>query len=195
MAKFVKEPLLTIYAEISKYRIWIIAVAALAVILMALGVHWKAILFFPPLFLMAAFSTFYKRIVRVPPAFELISLTTVAIGMTHGPWAGAIFGATAALAAEIINSGIDAFIIGYVFGRAVMGALAGVLAATSLATNLVLFGMALTILFNLMAQSLYLLQGDPEAKVKTIIYVVLNLSINWLLFTMFGSPLLSLLAK
>src|SRR3989344_9527042 len=195
MAKFVREPLLTIYAEISKYKFLIITVAGLALVLLALGVHWKAILFFPPLFLAAAFSTFYKRIVRVPPAFELVSLTTVAVGMSHGPWAGAIFGATAALAAEIINSGIDPFIVGYVFGRAVMGALAAIIFAAFPQISVLYLGLGLTVLFNLIAQSLYLLQGDPEAKLKTAIYVFFNLIINWILFSYLGKPLLALLSS
>lgn len=194
MAKFVREPLVSIYAEILKYKTRIILAAAVAVILLAFGVHWKTIVFFPPLFLAAAFSTFYKRIVRVPPAFELVSLTTVVVGITHGPLVGALFGATAALAAEIINGAIDAFIVGYVFGRIVMGALAGIIASAFPAASVVVVGMALLVLFNLIAQSLYLLQGDPEAKIKTAIYVFLNLAINWLLFSIAGQPLLKLLS-
>ncbi|HIG98667.1 TPA: hypothetical protein HA231_04560 [Candidatus Woesearchaeota archaeon] len=193
MAKVVREPLSTIYAGIVRYKFLAASIALATVILLVIGIPWKAILFFPPLFLIAAFSTFYKRLIRVPPAFELISLTTIAVGMTHGPWAGAIFGATSALAAEVINSGVDAFIVGYVVGRAVMGALAGMLAATFLASNIVLFGMALTLLFNLIAQSLYLLQGDPEAKVKTAVYVTLNMGLNWIIFSLLGRALLTLL--
>ncbi len=59
MAKVVREPLLTIYSEIRKYKLWIIASAAAAIVLLALGVHWKLIVFFPPLFLLAVFSTVY----------------------------------------------------------------------------------------------------------------------------------------
>ena len=115
--------------------------------------------------------------------------------MTHGPWAGAIFGATSALAAESINSGIDAFIVGYVFGRAIMGALAGIIFAAFPQTNILFLGIGLTVLFNLIAQSLYLLQGDPEAKIKTALYVFLNLLANWILFSILGKPLLALLGK
>lgn len=195
MAKVVREPLLSVYSGISKHKAWILALAFASAILLAFGVHWKAILLIPPLFLAAIFSTFYKRIVRVPPAVELISLATVAVGMTHGPWVGAIFGATAALAAEIINSGIDAFIIGYVFGRAIMGALAGIAAAAFPSAPIVAVGMFLLILFNIIAQSLYLVQGDPEAKIKTAVYVFLNLLTNWLLFSYLGGPLLVLLGR
>ncbi|MBI2145446.1 hypothetical protein HYU18_03940 [Candidatus Woesearchaeota archaeon] len=193
MAKVVREPLLTVYAKISEYKAWVIPAAVAAIVLLAFGIHWKIILLFPPLFLVAAFSTFYKRIIRVPPAFELITLTTVAVGMTHGPWAGAIFGATTALAAEVINGAIDAFIIGYLLGRIVMGALAGIAAAIFPSAGILAIGLALLVLFNIIAQSLYLLQGDPEAKMKTLFYVVLNLATNWLLFSLFGNPLLSLL--
>ncbi len=193
MAKVVREPLLSVYSWISKRKAWIIAFAAVSAIFLAFGVPLKAILLIPPLFIAAVFSTFYKRIVRVPPAVELMSLTTVAVGMTHGPWAGAIFGATAALAAEIINSGIDAFIVGYVLGRAVMGALAGIAAALFPFASVAAIGMSLLVLFNFIAQSLYLMQGDPEAKIKTAVYVFLNLATNWLLFSYAGGPLLALL--
>ena len=189
MAKVVMEPLASIYAEVKKYKAWIIAAAVIGVMLLAVGVEWKDIFLFPILFLAATFSTYYKRIVKVPPAFELVSLTTVVVGMTHGPWAGAIFGATAALAAEIVNSGIDAFIIGYVGARIVMGALAGFFPMA----DIVVAGMLLLLLFNILAQSLYLMQGDPEARAKTAIYVTLNLFINYFLFSLFGKPLPTLL--
>ena len=161
---------------------------------MGFGVNWKAILFFPILFLLAIFSTSYKRIIRIPPAFELVSLTTVVVGMTHGIWAGALFGAVTAFIAEIINGSIDPFIIGYVFGRAIMGALSGAIAIYFPGSTIVFVGMLLLIMFNIIAQSLYLLQGDPSARMKTFFYVSANLIINWYLFRVFGGPLISLLS-
>lgn len=193
MAKNVREPLLGFYERIKRYRLPAIAITIIAIALLAFGVDAHMVLFFPPLFLAAVFSTFYKRIVRVPPAFELISITTVAVGITHGAWAGALFGATAAFVAEILNGAIDPFIIGYVSGRAVMGALAGILPLMFPNFGIVAAGMLLLAVFNVIAQSLYLLQGDVEARMKTVVYVALNFAVNWWLFLVLGKPLIGVL--
>ncbi|MBI2175233.1 MAG: hypothetical protein HYU35_00670, partial [Parcubacteria group bacterium] len=55
------------------------------------------------LFFAAAFSQYYRKEIRIPPSFELVSITTVVVGMTHGPLAGAVFGGVAGLAAEILS--------------------------------------------------------------------------------------------
>ena len=113
--------------------------------------------------------------------------------MAHGPWAGALFGATAAFAAEIVNGAIDPFIIGYVIGRAVMGISAALLPVLFPAAGTLAIGMICLTLFNLIAQSLYFMQGDVEARMKLAVYLVLNFVINFWLFAAFADPLRGLL--
>ena len=48
----------------------------------------------------------------------------------------------------------------------------------------------MTLLYNFVAQPLYLLQGDIEIKGKTLIYVVSNVIFNIFLFRMLAEPVL-----
>ena len=132
--------------------------------------------------LIAVFSTFYKRFMRAPPAVELVTFSTVMIGISYGPVAGAIFGAVATLAAEILNSGVDAFIIGYIPARAIIGAVSAFFPAT----NIVMLGLSMSVLYNALAQPLYAFQGDAELRMKLFAFVVVNVPFNFLAFSVLG---------
>ena len=193
MAK-VREPLLGFYKRIYEHKALIVAVGIAAVLLLAFGVPWKGVLFFPLLFLAAAYSTMYEKIAGIPPAVELVTLTSVAIAAAYGAWPAAAFGAITVLAAEVINKTIDAYVIGYVAGRAVTGALAGIMYAANPDISLVALGMVVVVVFNLIAQSVYLLQcADPAAFAKTVMYVAINLLFNAVVFATLASPLIRLI--
>ena len=189
MAKVVREPLATVYAFLGRFKFVIFFAVAAAIVLLVLGVEWHMLVSFPVLFLASVFSMYYRRFMHVPPAFELVSLSTVIVGMAYGPVIGAVFGAVAGLAAEIVSGGIDAFVVSYVPARAVMGLLAGFFPFA----NVIVLGVVLVAVYNMLAQSLYLLQGDPEAKIKTAVFVFFNLGINFVIFSLLGDFTLSLL--
>ncbi len=131
----------------------------------------------------AVFSTIYKRFMRVPPAIELVTFSTVMVGISHGPVAGAIFGAVTTIAAEVFNSGVDAFIIGYIPARAVVGAASAFFPGA----NIVWLGLWMSVLYNLIAQPLYALQSDAELRMKLLAFVVINISSNFIIFSLLGA--------
>lgn len=131
----------------------------------------------------AVFSTMYKRFMRVPPAVELVTFSTVMVGVSHGPIAGAIFGAVITLAAEVFNSGVDAFIIGYIPARAVIGAASAFFPGASIAW----LGLWMSVLYNVVAQPLYALQSDAELRVKLLAFVIINISSNFVIFSLLGA--------
>ncbi|MBI3036479.1 hypothetical protein HYY73_01830 [Candidatus Woesearchaeota archaeon] len=131
----------------------------------------------------AVFSTLYKRFMRVPPAVELVTFATVMAGVAYGPVTGALFGAIITVVAEIMNSGIDAFIIGYVPGRAAVG----FVSAFFPTANMVTLGLLMSILYNAVAQPLYAFQSDAELRFKLLAFVVVNISFNFIIFSLLGN--------
>lgn len=132
--------------------------------------------------LIAVLSTIYKRFMRVPPAVELVTFSTVMVGISYGPVTGAVFGAVITLAAEIFNSGVDAFIIGYIPARAIVGAVSAFFPAA----NIIGLGLWMSILYNLVAQPLYALQSDAELRMKLLAFVIINISSNFIIFSLLG---------
>ena len=153
----------------------------LLVILMFRNIIKDAIII-TALSLIAVFSTFYKRFMRAPPAVELVTFSTVMVGIGYGPAAGAIFGAVATLAAEILNSGVDAFIIGYIPARAIIGAVSAFFPTA----NIVTLGLSMSIFYNALAQPLYAFQGDAELRMKLFAFVIVNVPFNFVAFSVLG---------
>ncbi len=133
--------------------------------------------------IIAVLSTIYKRFMRVPPAIELVTFSTVMVGISHGPVAGAVFGAVTTIAAEVFNSGVDAFIIGYIPARAIVGAVSAFFPGASI----VMLGLWMSVLYNLVAQPLYALQSDAELRMKLLAFVVINISSNFIIFSLLGA--------
>ncbi len=158
------------------------AAAGLALVLL-FGDYIKDAVVLAVLGLVAVFSTIYKRFMRVPPAVELVTFSTVMVGISHGPVIGAIFGAAITLAAEIFNSGVEAFIIGYIPARAIVGAVSAFFPEASI----VWLGLWMSVLYNLIAQPLYALQSDAELRVKLLAFVIINISSNFIIFSLLGA--------
>jgi hypothetical protein len=136
-----------------------------------------------------AFGQVYRRSIRVPPAIEFVTFGTVLVGYSYGPWAGAIFGIVVTLAAEVMSSTIDAFVIGYVPSRAAIGVIASFLTAH----GIVDVGIWMTIAYNVLAQPLYLLQPDAELRLKLVFFVTGNIIFNIMLFRLLAEPVLFLM--
>ena len=51
----------------------------------------------------ASFSTSYKRFVRMPPAVELVTFTTVIVSLAYGPLVGVIYAVIVTFTAEIMT--------------------------------------------------------------------------------------------
>jgi hypothetical protein len=133
--------------------------------------------------LLAAFGQIYKRYLRVPSALEFVTFGTVLVGSAYGPVAGAVFALATSFAAEVISGGIDAFVVIYLPVRVVSGVLAAVLPFSSITA----IGITVTLFINAASQPPYFFQPDTELRIKAVIYLVLNLVWNSLLFNAFAS--------
>ncbi len=142
---------------------------------------------------LASVSTMYKKFIRIPPFLEFMTVTTVFVGIAYGPVVGAIYGATVSVLSEVINTCIDAFIIGYVPARAVVGATSGLVYATFPDLGVVWLGIIMTIIYNGVGQPLYLLQSDIELRIKAWTFIIGNFFANIIVFATLGLFLESVL--
>jgi len=142
--------------------------------------------------IIGSFSTSYKRVIRVPPAVELVTFTTVMVSLAYGPLAGIIFAAVVTLAAEIMTNALDIFIISFIPSRAIIAVAAGFL-FSQFNGNIILTGFAASVLYNLLAQPFYLVMADAEMRMKSIFFIFLNIGSNFVIFTVLGRFLVSLL--
>ena len=166
----------------NKNRPLVLGFAAGLILLFFFGHYLKDFVVLVLLATIGILSTSYKRYMRVPPAVELVTFSTVMASLAYGPVVGAIFGAVVTVLAEVFNSGIDAFIVGYIPARAIVGFTAAFFPTTSIVT----LGLLMSILYNAVAQPLYALQSDAELKLKLIAFVVVNISSNFVIFAIAG---------
>lgn len=165
-----------------KNRPLVLGIIAGLVLLFFFGHYLKDIVVLALLAAIGILSTIYKRYMRVPPAVELITFSTVMAGLAYGPVVGATFGAVVTVLAEVFNSGIDAFIIGYIPARAIVGFTSAFFPATDIVT----LGLMMSILYNAVAQPLYALQSDAELRFKLIAFVLINVPFNFIAFSLLG---------
>ena len=140
----------------------------------------------------ASFSTSYKRFIRIPPAVELITFTTVMVGLAYGPIVGAIYGAIVSFTAEIMTNALDIFILTFVPSRAVVGLVAG-FAFDLFNGNILYTGVALSIMYNLIAQPFYIFLADVEMRMKSSFFLFLNIGSNFIIFAVLGKLMVKLL--
>lgn len=135
--------------------------------------------------LIGSFSTSYKRIIRVPPAFELVTFTTVIVSLAYGPLVGVIFAAFVTITAEIMTNALDIFIISFVPSRMIIALTAGFM-FMQFNGNIILAGFASSVLYNFLAQPFYLFMADVEMRMKSIFFIFLNIGSNFIIFTVLG---------
>lgn len=165
-----------------KNRPLVLGIIAGLVLLFFFGHYLKDIVVLALLAAIGILSTIYKRYMRIPPAVELVTFSTVMAGLAYGPVVGAVFGAVVTVLAEVFNSGIDAFIIGYIPARAIVGFTSAFFPATDIVT----LGLMMSILYNAVAQPLYALQSDAELRFKLIAFVLINVPFNFIAFSVLG---------
>jgi hypothetical protein len=142
--------------------------------------------------LIGSFSTSYKRVIRVPPAVELVTFTTIIVSIAYGPIVGAIFAAVVTITAEIMTNTLDIFIISFVPSRMVIAFTAGFM-FTQFNGNIILAGFASSVLYNFLAQPFYLFMADVEMRIKSVFFIFFNIGSNFIIFAVFGRFLVSLL--
>jgi hypothetical protein len=135
--------------------------------------------------IIASYSTSYKRIFRIPPAIELVTFTTVVVGLAYGPVVGALYGAIVTFTAELMTNALDVFILSFVPSRAVIGFAAGWL-FDLFSSSMLLTGLAASVLYNLLCQPMYLLMSDMGMRMKSVFFILLNVGSNFVIFFVFG---------
>ena len=140
----------------------------------------------------ASFSTSYKRVIRMPPAIELVTFTTIIVSLAYGPIIGAVFAGIVTLTAEIMTNALDIFIISFVPSRIIIALTAGFF-FNMFDGNIFLTGVASTILYNNLAQPFYLFLADVQMRAKSFFFVFLNIGTNFIFFTVLGPLLVKLL--
>ena len=164
------------------------AFAILLLVVIFFGAQLKAIVIVAILAFFGAFGQIYKRTIKVPSAVEFVTFGTVIVAVAYGPVAGALFALAIGFAAEIISGGIDAFVVVYLPVKVLAGVAAGLVAIG----NIALLGLLISIFINVLSQPIYLLQPDTEVRTKAIVFLVANISFNFLLFKLLGEIVLNI---
>lgn len=138
------------------------------------------------------FITMYKRVVRLPPALELISLTTTMTTIFYGPVVGVIYTVIVNFASEVASGHPDEMSLTYLPSRIVQVLFVHFAYGWGL-TGIVALGIWGNVVFNAVQQPIFMALVDVEKKLKAIYFVMLNIPLNIIIFNVFGPPLFSLL--
>ena len=191
----VKARLANFYKLLKKHRRYVILGFIAAILLLFFTAQIKTFIVLSILGVVATFSTFYKRVFQAPPAFELITLTVVAVSIFYGPGVGSLYAVVISISSEVASQALDPFSITYIFPRIVTAFVAPWLYGQGSGPlhNVAMLGLAMSLLYNALQQPVYWFLTDPEKRIKALYFSILNIPINWLVFKFLGGPLFDLL--
>ncbi len=141
----------------------------------------------------STFITMYKRVVRLPPALELISLTATMATVFYGPVVGIIYTIIVNFASEVASGHPDEMTLTYVPSRIVQVLFVHFAYAYFGLTGIVALGIWGNVAFNAVQQPIFMALVDVEKRLKAIYFVMLNIPLNILIFKVLGPPLYALL--
>ncbi len=179
--------LVSLFRKLQKNKKTVLLAFALLALFVLFTAQVKAFIIIAILGTVASFSTFYKRVFQAPPAFELITLSVVAVGIFYGPAVGAIFAMVVSLASEIAAQALDPFSITYIPPRIATAFVAPWLYHNG--TDIAIIGLLMSLLYNALQQPVYWLLTDPEKRIKSIYFGSLNIPLNFIIFKVLGPPL------
>ncbi len=171
-------------------------VAVVILITLLFVMFTKTVVTLVILMLMAIPSTFitmYKRVVRLPPALELISLTATMTTIFYGPVVGIIYTIVVNFASEVASGHPDEMTLTYLPSRVVQVLFVHFAYTSFGLTGIVALGVWGNIAFNAVQQPIFMALVDIEKRLKAIYFVMLNIPLNLLIFKVLGPPLFSLL--
>ena len=142
----------------------------------------------------ATFITTYKRVVRLPPALELISLTTVMATIFYGPIIGIIYTIIVNLSSEIASGHPDEMTLTYFPSRIAQVLFIHFAYTLGLITTIVAVGVWSVVVFNAVQQPIFMALVDVEKRFKALYFVLLNIPLNILIFKTLGPPLFAVLS-
>ncbi len=161
----------------------------LAVVFIIFTEQAKALLVLLVLGFFSSFISLYKRVVRLPPALELITFTTVIITLIYGPVVAIIYSIIVTFTSEIVSGYPDAMTLTYIPSRIAMVIGTYIFREAEIVT----LGFWMIILFNAVQQPMFWALTDFEKRVKSVYFTVLNIPLSFLLFKFFGAALLQFL--
>jgi len=142
----------------------------------------------------ATFITMYKRFVRLPPALELISITTVMATIFYGPIIGIIYTIIVNVSSEIASGHPDEMTLTYFPSRIIQVLFIHFTWTYGLITTIFAVGVWSVVAFNAVQQPLFMALVDVEKRLKAIYFIALNIPLNILIFKTFGQPLFAVLS-
>jgi len=137
--------------------------------------------------------TTYKRIIRMPPVFELISLTTVMVTLFYGPIVGIFYTIIVNLASEVLSGYPDVMTLTYLPSRTIQVLFVWIASGVNPNMGIVSLGIWSVIVFNVVQQPIFMFLTDMEQRLKALYFIVFNIPINIILFKFLGEPLYALL--
>lgn len=152
----------------------------------------KALIILSVFGIVAAVTSFYKRVVRMPPFFEFISLTTVMVTLFYGPIVAIIYAVIVNIGSEAFSGYPDVMILTYIPSRGFQ-VLFIYFASQFTGMGVVALGVWSVIAFNLVQQPIFMSLTDAEHRLKALYYAVLNIPANIIIFNLLGNHLYSVL--
>ncbi len=189
----VKAWLVSLFKRGMKQKKYVLLGFAAILVFILFTAQVKAFLILAILGTAATFSTFYKRVFQAPPAFELITLTVVAVAIFYGHWVGALYAAIISITSEIAAQALDPFSVTYIPPRIATAFVAPWLYHNGVSVAII--GLLMSILYNALQQPVYYYLTDVEKRIKSLYFGSLNIPLNFLIFKFLGVPLFTVLSK
>ena len=179
-------------ASIAKKHKWpLIFGFFLLLFVTSLGVPIHGFIAIVILSVIAAFSTYYRKYVKLTVGFETVTFATVLCTVAYGPMIGALVGLVSCFAAEFIPQLIDPssflWILSYPVVALVVYWLHG------LGVPLFWLGMAGTAVQNIIAEPIRFLSGDELLRTMGFLSVTGSIISNIILFNLLAGPVLSIM--
>jgi len=150
----------------------LIILGVLFIIGFFLGSYDKALLIIPLLTILASFSMFYNLFIRVSLGVELVMLATVLCAVVYGPVVGVIVGVISLLFAEVISTKLSYNTFISFIGITIVGFVASLYTGS----NIAMWGIAMTIFYDIIIIPIYLLTGSNPT--TSFIYVATHIPWN-----------------
>lgn len=150
----------------------LIMLGVLFVIGFFLGSYDKALLIIPMLTILASFSMIYNLFIRVSLGVELVMMATVLCALVYGPVVGIVVGVVSLFFAEVISTKLSYNTFISFIGIAIVGFVASLYSGS----NIAMWGIAMTILYDIIIIPIYLLTGSNPT--SSFIYVVTHIPWN-----------------
>ena len=193
MKKYLKhrrlEPIFKLLMSHKRYLFFIFLVLSTFILFTD---QFKAVLIVGSFAIISSVITMYKRIVRMPPVFEFVSLTTVLVTLLYGPIVGIFYTVIVNLASEIFSGYPDVMTLTYIPSRSIQVLFVWIFSDSM---GIVALGIWSVIVFNLVQQPVFMFLTDTEQRLKAVYFIVLNIPINILLFRLLAEPLYTLLQR